>query len=206
MEGEGVQAQYGAQVAADLQGNVQDQERVGAELAALEDRLRALRKDHALLLQVQRALGTAGSTAGAPEEAAEPEVEEAGEVPKPRRTSAEENAATQNTSPAGDPEEGGHEGGTSSSVGVKATKPTLVTLVRDQLTQQAEPRSAAEITAALIRAYPDRSIKATVVRTTVEGLVAKGRARRTKQGSSVFYTSADTASAQVAGVAEAAAV
>ncbi|MEV6013079.1 hypothetical protein AB0M29_40735 [Streptomyces sp. NPDC051976] len=148
MEGKGVQAQYGAQVAADIQGNASAlnwplSKTVCAPCARI-------------ILQVQRALGTAGSTAGAPEEAAEPEVEEAGEVPKPRRTSAGEDAAPQNTSPAGKPEEGGHEGGKPSSVGVKAAKPTLVILVRDQFTQQAEPRSAAEITAALVRADPDR--------------------------------------------------
>jgi hypothetical protein len=31
-------------------------------------------------------------------------------------------------------------------------------------------------------------VKTTVVRTTLEGLVAKSHAHRTKQGSSVFYT------------------
>ncbi|MFC4464651.1 hypothetical protein ACFPH6_08790 [Streptomyces xiangluensis] len=34
-----------------------------------------------------------------------------------------------------------------------------------------------------------------VVRTTVEGLVAKGHAHRTKQGSSVYYTASETAPA-----------
>ncbi|MFI1487980.1 hypothetical protein [Streptomyces sp. NPDC020747] len=41
---------------------------------------------------------------------------------------------------------------------------------------------------ALPQAHPDRTIKTTVVRTTVEGLVARSHAHRTKQGSSVFYT------------------
>jgi len=43
---------------------------------------------------------------------------------------------------------------------------------------------------ALTQAHPDRTIKTTVVRTTVEGLVARSHAHRTKQGSSVFYTAA----------------
>jgi hypothetical protein len=73
-----------------------------------------------------------------------------------------------------------------------AAKPTLVELIRGHLEKQNEPRSAAEITTALTQAHPDRSVKTTVVRTTLEGLVAKSHAHRTKQGSSVFYTTAVT--------------
>ena len=39
---------------------------------------------------------------------------------------------------------------------------------------------------------PDRGIKNTVVRTTLENLVARGQAQRTKQGSSVYYIAPDT--------------
>ncbi|BBJ37295.1 hypothetical protein SSPO_000130 [Streptomyces antimycoticus] len=42
-------------------------------------------------------------------------------------------------------------------------------------------RSAAEVTTALTQTLPDREIKATVVRSTLEALVAKGQAHRTKQ-------------------------
>ncbi|MEU9328394.1 hypothetical protein AB0D91_32145 [Streptomyces canus] len=69
--------------------------------------------------------------------------------------------------------------------------PTLVDLVREHLADQREPRSAAEISTALGRQHPERTIKATVVRTTLEGLVARNQAQRTKQGTSVFYTSPD---------------
>ncbi|CAG6395260.1 hypothetical protein SCOCK_300069 [Actinacidiphila cocklensis] len=58
------------------------------------------------------------------------------------------------------------------------------------LGQNSGPHSAAEITAALAQGHPDRDIKATAVRNAVEGLVAKGQAGRTRQGSSVFYTPA----------------
>ncbi|MGY3206302.1 hypothetical protein [Streptomyces sp. TE5632] len=51
-----------------------------------------------------------------------------------------------------------------------------------------QPRSAAEISAALGQAHPERGIKTKVVRVTLEGLVAKSQAQRTKQGASVFYT------------------
>jgi DNA-binding transcriptional regulator PaaX len=37
--------------------------------------------------------------------------------------------------------------------------------------------------------HPDRTVKITVVRATLEALVAQGRVRRTKQGRSVFYHS-----------------
>ncbi|MGV9937570.1 hypothetical protein ACWDY4_44990 [Streptomyces olivaceoviridis] len=66
-------------------------------------------------------------------------------------------------------------------------KPTLVGLIRAYLAQQSEPSSAAEIAAALGEAHPDRVVKTTVVRTTLEGLVARSAAQRLKQGHSVFY-------------------
>lgn len=70
----------------------------------------------------------------------------------------------------------------------KAAKPTLVELIRRHLAESKEPRSATEISAALGQAHPDRRISTKVVRVTLEGLVAKSRAERGKQGKSVFYT------------------
>ncbi|MGW2507130.1 hypothetical protein ACWCXL_39735 [Streptomyces sp. NPDC001588] len=70
----------------------------------------------------------------------------------------------------------------------KAALPTLVELIRRHLSEQSEPRSAAEVTTALDQAHPERGIKTTVVRTTLENLVARTQAHRTKQGSSVYYT------------------
>ncbi|ALO99866.1 hypothetical protein SHL15_8940 [Streptomyces hygroscopicus subsp. limoneus] len=67
--------------------------------------------------------------------------------------------------------------------------PTLVALIRAHLAEQSEPCSAAEIATALSEAHPDRVIKTTVVRTTLEGLVARNSVQRLKQGHSVFYTS-----------------
>ncbi len=63
--------------------------------------------------------------------------------------------------------------------------------MRAHLAEQSEPRSAAEVATALGRANTGRSIKTTVVRTTLEGLVARNQAQRTKQGTSVYYTAAD---------------
>ncbi|MFD9204225.1 BlaI/MecI/CopY family transcriptional regulator, partial [Streptomyces anthocyanicus] len=76
-----------------------------------------------------------------------------------------------------------------------AAKPTLVELIREHLGRQSEPRSSAEVATALAQAHPEREIKPKVVRTTVEGLVAKGQVQRSKQGSSVFYTTSKAAPA-----------
>ncbi|MEU1409893.1 BlaI/MecI/CopY family transcriptional regulator, partial [Streptomyces sp. NPDC005728] len=72
----------------------------------------------------------------------------------------------------------------------KRTGTTLVDLIHRHLTEQSGPRSAAEVSEALGNAHPDRNIATTVVRTTLENLVAKSLAQRTKQGSSVYYTAA----------------
>jgi hypothetical protein len=165
-------SQYIAQVTGDLERNTKEQDRVGQEIEALQEQLRALRQDHTVLVNMQQALGTAAPAA----EAAAPSVphQASGESKqsKPKKTTAKKPAAKASSVKASE----------------TAAKPTLVELIRGHLEQQSEPRSAAEITTALTQAHPDRSVKTTVVRTTLEGLVAKSHAHRTKQGSSVFYT------------------
>lgn len=79
--------------------------------------------------------------------------------------------------------------GSSGTPRKRQSGPTLVALIRDYLAAQSEPCSAAEVTAALSEAHPERVIKTTVVRTTLEGLVARSAAQRLKQGHSVFYSS-----------------
>ncbi|MGA5332972.1 hypothetical protein ACPCSG_10150 [Streptomyces cellulosae] len=69
--------------------------------------------------------------------------------------------------------------------------PKLVDLVRRHLDEQKEPRSAAEVATALGQAHPERTVKVTVIRSTLEGLVARNQAQRSKQGTSVFYTAPD---------------
>ncbi|WP_329535760.1 hypothetical protein OG568_45070 [Streptomyces sp. NBC_01450] len=169
-------SQYIAQVTGDLERNTKEQDRVGQEIEALQEQLRALRQDHTVLVNMQQALGTAAPAA----EAAAPSVpHQASAEPKqskPKKTTAKKPAAKASSVKA------------SVKASETAAKPTLVELIRGHLEQQSEPRSAAEITTALTQAHPDRSVKTTVVRTTLEGLVAKSHAHRTKQGSSVFYT------------------
>ncbi|GAA3104357.1 hypothetical protein ACFQ0X_02370 [Streptomyces rectiviolaceus] len=197
----GVQAQYAARVGADLETNRKEQERVGAEVAALQEQLQVLENDHALLLSMQQALGSTSTPAAAAKKTSP--VKKA--VPAPRASAGNSRGArtkkptaTKPKPKTKDEDKSKGEGKAAKSAPASTEKkpaapaagPTLVELIDSHLGQQSEPRSAAEITTALAQARPERTIKTTVVRTTVEGLVAKGRAQRTKQGSSVFYTAA----------------
>ncbi|MDQ0772413.1 hypothetical protein QF026_000879 [Streptomyces aurantiacus] len=184
-----LKSQYAAQVSADLDRNTKEQERIGAEVVALEEQLRALRHDQTLLAELQRALGGDGSTP-------------APSVPRQATAAKRKKAAT--TKPAAKPAatkaagSGAPKAAADSTAGKPdtaksaAAKPTLVELIREHLGRQSEPRSSAEVATALAEAHPEREIKPKVVRTTVEGLVAKGQVQRTKQGSSVFYTTSKT--------------
>ncbi|MFF3658153.1 hypothetical protein [Streptomyces olivochromogenes] len=180
-------SQYIAQVTGDLERNAKEQERVAAEVEALQEQLRALQHDHTVLVNMQDALG-GPSPALEVEAAAAPTVpHQASAEPKQSKgkkaavTSAKKTAPKKPAAKA-----------SSVKASTAAAKPTLVELIRGHLEKQSEPRSAAEITTALTQAHPDRSVKTTVVRTTLEGLVAKSHAHRSKQGSSVFYTTAVT--------------
>ncbi|WP_328508333.1 BlaI/MecI/CopY family transcriptional regulator [Streptomyces mirabilis] len=188
-------SQYTAQVASDLERNAKEQERIAAEIDALQEQLRALQHDHTVLTHMQKALGTADTaTQPTPEETAAPSVPRqktdtksgAGKRARAKRTPAMQDgkAAEKTTSkkPAAAPK----------ATAAKAAQPTLVELIRRHLAEQSEPRSAAEIATALDQAHPDRTVKTTVVRTTLENLVAKSHAQRTKQGTSVYYTATNT--------------
>lgn len=185
-------SQYAAQVTSDLERNAKEQERISAEIAALQEQLTALQHDHSVLVNVQQVLGIAPTPvqpAASPDAAPEPAPRKkaATESGTGKRTRAKKAAGTQGAVTTGKKP-------TDKAAAAKAGQPiTLVELVRNHLTEQSEPRSAAEVATALDQAHPERGIKTTVVRTTLEGLVAKNQARRTKQGASVFYTAPDTA-------------
>ncbi|MGC0344379.1 hypothetical protein [Streptomyces sp. SLBN-8D4] len=180
-------SQYTAQVESDLERNAKEQERLGAEITALQDQLSALQHDHTVLVNIRKALGPAVAPAQStpsPENTA---------VPAPRRkASAKPTTGKQGRAKATGAKQASKTAKAAPKTATpKTPKSTLVELIRGHLTKQSEPRSAAEITTTLGQAHPDRDIKTTVVRTTLEGLVAKSQAQRTKQGSSVFYTAAD---------------
>ncbi|MFE2050640.1 hypothetical protein ACFXAS_19280 [Streptomyces sp. NPDC059459] len=269
-------SQYSVQVTDDLERNVKEQERVSGEITALQQQLAALQHDHALLVNVQQALGIAappapqtaapapaatdaatvpaprggatdkpsagkrkrgGKAAAAPQRAAAPKpgarsAKSAATKPatKATKSAATKSAATKPatkatkatatkpatkstaepaTKSARTPEvkktpaqaaAGAAASSTATAPSASSAKqpaqPTLVELVRRHLTEQKEPRSAAEVTTALDAAHAGRTIKTTVVRTTLEGLVAKNLAQRTKQGTSVYYTATEAPGAQ----------
>jgi hypothetical protein len=220
----GLSSQYAAQVTSDLERNVKEQERISTDIAALQQELASLQSDHSVLVNVQQALGINSAPV---QSAATPE---ATTVPAPReKTSAEPSTgkrarakkttdapatdkkpAAQKTASKAAPKPAAKSApkaaakSASKAAGkaetAKAALPTLVELIRRHLTEQSEPRSAA-----LDQAHPERGIKTTVVRTTLENLVARTQAHRSKQGSSVYYTAptehdtapkADTAQAE----------
>ncbi|MER6094100.1 hypothetical protein [Streptomyces bluensis] len=173
---------YIAQVTGDLENNAKEQERISAEIDALQEQLLALQQDHATLVNVQQALGATTS----------PVPSEPAAVPKPRAKKAAPPAPAKKTTAAKRDKTAkkptAKKPTAKSAASQTASQPTLVELIRAHLTEQEEPRSAAEVATALGQAHPNRRIQTNVVRTTLEGLVAKNRAQRSKQGSSVFYT------------------
>ncbi|MFF3468630.1 BlaI/MecI/CopY family transcriptional regulator [Streptomyces sp. NPDC002619] len=172
----GIKAQYAEQVTADLERNAKEQERLRTEVTALQEQLTALQEDQAVLLGVQKALAGDNPVPTAVETAAVPGPRE---TPTASRRKKGKHKDTAQQAAAKTP-----------NTRAEAAQPTLVKLVNRHLAQESEPRSAAEITSALSQAHPERNVKTTVVRTTVENLVAKGLVERSKQGKSVFYAAA----------------
>ncbi|MGW2620129.1 hypothetical protein [Streptomyces sp. NPDC001500] len=248
-------SQYTAQVTADLERNAKEQERVGAEITALQEQLAALERDHGVLVSIQQAIDSAPTPARTAEPVEAAEAAGSVTVPAPRKKSAvasgarkrtqskktasrpgrstdkpaarkraavkkdvartdvattdtaNKSAAKTSTVKASTAKASTAKAGTAKKdserkEAAKPSGPTLVDLVRDHLARQSEPRSAAEIATALGETHPERTVKTTVVRTTLEGLVAKTQAQRTKQGSSVFYTAADASEATAPAQAE----
>ncbi|MGW7164047.1 hypothetical protein ACWGH3_01760 [Streptomyces sp. NPDC054884] len=222
---------YAARLAEDLKHNTEEQERLGNEVTALQEKLESLRHDHALLLNMQQALGGAAEageaasasvpTASVPRQAAPtavPAAAQGGEqkkkararkstsspkaasspkaesAPKPAAAPASKTSAASKSTPK--TESASKTASASAAKQAPAAKPapkagdgpTLRELVVGHLTGKGEPRSALEVTEALSGAHPERGIKITVVRSTLEALVAKGQVRRSKQGKSVFYS------------------
>ncbi|WP_399135980.1 hypothetical protein Q3A86_00310 [Streptomyces sp. NBUA17] len=187
-----VASQYAAQVAGDLEHNAKERERIGADIAALQEKLTALQHDHSVLVNIQQALAGAGpGPAGADTEVPSPRKKVAAEPTGGRGSRAEKTTAASRGRTATKRPATKKARATKTSAEATSTKsnaPTLVELIRRYLAAQSEPRSAAEVHAALNQAHPERAIQTTVVRNTLEGLVAKQQAQRTKQGSSVYYT------------------
>lgn len=182
-------SQYSAQVASDLERNLKEQENLSGEIEALQARLASVQHDHTVLVNLQQALGVPAPTAA-------PATESAASVPAARKKTTGPSDSTKKTAT---PRKRTGKKTAAKASATSSASPTLVDLVREHLAGQGEPRSAAEITTALEQLHPERAVKTTVVRTTLEGLVAKSQAQRTKQGKSVYYTASDTAAPADAG-------
>ncbi|MFI2205403.1 hypothetical protein ACH47Z_32395 [Streptomyces sp. NPDC020192] len=212
-------SQYVSQVSNDLEHNVKEQERITGEIAALQEQLAALQHDHGVLVSMRQALGfpapagTPATTDGAVVPAPRKKSTTAtGAARAPKKASAQEPEAKEQPAkqqPAKQP--AAKKAVAKKAVAKKAAakkaapqtaEPTLVELVRRHLADQKEPRSAAEVSEALTKALPDRAIQTKVIRTTLENLVARNGAQRTKQGTSVFYTLAAAAEPAAASEAE----
>ncbi|MBW8793489.1 MAG: hypothetical protein JF597_07835 [Streptomyces sp.] len=167
-------SEYSARIAQDLEVNAREQDRLATEIAALEEQLRAVRENRVVLERLQQAL-TPQSSASASSIPAP--------APAPAAADADTDAVVphQRTEPAPDRRD-------LVKPGPAEAKPSLVEAVHAYLAEQREPRSATDVAEAIRAAQPGRTIKTTVIRTTLENLVARNRARRTKQGRAVFYT------------------
>ncbi|MGW7522457.1 hypothetical protein [Streptomyces sp. NPDC054783] len=208
-------SQYVSQVTNDLEHNVKEQERITVEIAALQEQLAALQHDQTILVNMRQALGVATSvstpapTEGAVVPAPRKKTTTASETRRTPKKAAPEQSGRGKQQPAKKPEATKSPAAKVSPPKAPAKKatgqaaqPTLIELVRRHLAEQQEPRSAAEVSEALGKAHPDREIQTKVIRTTLENLVARNAAQRTKQGSSVFYTLATAAESAAANAEE----
>jgi hypothetical protein len=179
---------YSAQVAGDLERNLKEQDRLQEEIEALQAQLTALQEDHTVLVNIQQALGV---PAAPPQPAPEPAT-----VPAPRKRKTASGSGKDKQARATKPTASARKTRKKTSAPAPAAPSApskLVDLVREHLAGQQEPRSAAEVATALQQQHPERDIKTKIVRLTLEGLVARNHAQRTKQGRSVFYTTPESA-------------
>lgn len=180
-----LQSHYAQQVAADLERNLAEQERIRSEAAALQGRLEGLQKDHGLLVSMQAAVGApsaknAKSARSAKEGRSAKEAKSAS-VPRARRRTNANTAGAENAKP---------DKAARAKTPAKAVKtaPSLRELVVALLAAHQEPRSAAEVAQELAQSHPERKAGVAVVRNALEASVAKNQSERTKQQKSVYYS------------------
>lgn len=197
-----VQSQYEAQVAADLENNSTEQERLRAEIDSLQGQLETLERDHTMLLGVQQVFAKSAGSGSArsakvpgartAKRSAKPAAGTAGAA-KSSKTAAKTSARTTvKTSAETSSGKARTRARTSAKPAAGATgkQSSLAQLVSTLLAAHGEPRSAAEISAELAANHTGRNSNINVVRNALEQLVAKSEAHRAKQKKSVFYTHA----------------
>ncbi|MEC4018590.1 hypothetical protein [Streptomyces sp. H27-D2] len=175
-----LQAEYEAKLAADLERNAAERERLTEQMAVFEKELKVLERNRAMLLEMQQAVGSAGTATDADtaENKSAPRTSGESKVPKARQAKGAKAA----------------KGRTAASAAKTRTEdagaqkpPSLVQLVRDYLAGQSEPKSAAEVAADVTERHPERTVTVNAIRTALEALVAKSAVRRAPQGKSVYY-------------------
>ncbi|MFB4427054.1 hypothetical protein C5F59_039045 [Streptomyces sp. QL37] len=178
-----VTAGYAQKVTEDLAVTRSEQERVRAELARLQDELRQLEEGEQVLVKMQVVLGGPGkSAAGSGKDSKKASVPAArngkaaaARKKVPGKAKPSKKASTKEAAGKAAPAKG-------------AGEETWAALAGSYLVGQSEPKSAAEVAAALTEAHPQRKVQATVVRNSLEQGVARGLLERSKQGRSVYYT------------------
>ncbi|MCX4681084.1 kinetochore protein SPC24 [Streptomyces sp. NBC_01433] len=179
----GLTADYAQRIADDLSANQTEQERVRAELTRLQDELVQLEESEQVLVKMQDVLG--GATAPATKTGKGRKAAAVAAPLRPKRKATAQKASRRSKPATGE----GHSAPARSS-----GEPTWRELIAEYLAGHHEPKSAAEIAAALTEANPHRDVKVTVVRSTLEQGVAQALLERSKQGRSVFYSPAAAAS------------
>jgi hypothetical protein len=156
----------------------------------LQGRLEQLERTQAWLTDAQGALATtvpgtpppaADSAEAAPAPAAAPQA-----VPRPRRAknSAGKTGKSRTTARSTSVPDAQKPDAAAAKTG---DGPPLRDLVLSLLLQRHEPLQASEVASELAQLHPERSANIPVVRNTLETLVARNEAERSKQKRSVFY-------------------
>ncbi|MER8199294.1 hypothetical protein ABTY00_35855 [Streptomyces microflavus] len=179
-----VTADYAQRVTDDLSANRSEQESVRAELARLQEELVRLEESEQVLTKMQEVLGATPKQTAKKGKSGKTTT-----VPAARRSNGKAAAGKVGT-PAG------RKTSKKAAPPKKPGEPTWLELATAHLTGQSEPKSAAEVSAALTEAHPERAVQVTVVRNTLEQGVAQGLLERSKQGRSVFYSPVVALSAQ----------
>ncbi|MFD6275115.1 hypothetical protein ACFWFI_06005 [Streptomyces sp. NPDC060209] len=178
----GISADYAQRITDDLEANRSEQDRARAELTRLQDELIQLEEGEQILVKMQDVLGAAEKPA-APKSKGR---KAAASVPAAR--GAKSRTATQKRGGGPKSRAGQQTAPEETATPKGAGEPTWRELVTGYLSDQREPKSAAEVTAALTEAHPQRTTQVAVVRNTLEQGVAHGLLERSKQGRSVYYS------------------
>ncbi|MFD9306688.1 hypothetical protein ACFWCB_29180 [Streptomyces sp. NPDC060048] len=186
-----IKADYAQQISGDLSANRTAQEQARVELQRLQEELIQMEENEQVLLKMQEALGIAAESV-TPQVAKR--VARRTSVPAARSASPKSEKTAALKSEAGTVSQT-REAAAKARTPKKTEGPSWLELVTDVITQQTEPKSAAEVTDMLSAAHPARKVQAAVIRNTLEQGVARGLLERSKQGRSVYYNSTSSTAA-----------